>query len=126
LEDEDILEMVNAGLIPATIVDDHVASFWSEVYDSVQVHPAITFATGGEIAWGIRKHSPELKKSLDAFATTHAKGTAFGNILDKRYWKDAGYVTNPATKENMAQFRSMVEMFRKYGNQYGFNHLLLA
>jgi len=108
LEDEDIIEMVNAGLVPATIVDDHVASFWSEVYDSVTVHPAVTFATGGKIAWAIRKKSPELKKSLDAFAEAHAKGTTFGNILDKRYWRDAGYVTNPATKENLAQFRSMV------------------
>ncbi len=126
LEDEDILEMVNAGLVPATIVDDHVASFWSEVYDSVTVHPGVTFATGGKIAWAIRKRSPELKKSLDAFAEAHAKGTTFGNILDKRYWRDAGYVTNPATKENLAQFRSMVELFRKYGNQYGFPHLLLA
>ena len=126
LEDEDIVEMVNAGLVPATIVDDHVASFWSEVYDSVTVHPAVTFATGGKIAWAIRKKSPALKKSLDTFATAHAKGTSFGNILDKRYWRDAGYVTNPATKENMAQFRSMVQLFRKYGSQYGFHHLLLA
>jgi ABC-type amino acid transport substrate-binding protein len=31
LEDEDVLEMVNAGLVPATIVDNHVAEFWGEV-----------------------------------------------------------------------------------------------
>jgi membrane-bound lytic murein transglycosylase MltF len=126
LEEEDILEMVNAGLVPATIVDDHVASFWSGVYDSMVVHPSVTFATGGKIAWAIRKRSPELRKSLDAFAVTHAKGTTFGNIMDKRYWKDAGYVTNPATKERLAQFRAMVDIFRKYGDRYGFDHLLLA
>jgi membrane-bound lytic murein transglycosylase MltF len=126
LEDEDILEMVNAGLVPSTIVDDHVAAFWGGVYDSMVVHPAVTFATGGRIAWAIRKRSPGLRKSLDAFAETHAKGTTFGNILDKRYWRDAGYVTNPASKEHMAQFRAMVDIFRKYGNKYGFDHLLLA
>jgi membrane-bound lytic murein transglycosylase MltF len=126
LEEEDILEMVNAGLVPATIVDDHVANFWGEVYDSIVVHPNITVATGGKIAWAFRKKSPELKAALDAFATTHAKGTKFGNIVDQRYWKDAGYVTNSATKENLAQFRSMIALFRKYGDQYGFDHLLLA
>jgi membrane-bound lytic murein transglycosylase MltF len=126
LEEEDILEMVNAGLVPATIVDDHVAAFWSEVYDSVVVHPAVTFARGGSIAWAIRKHSPGLKRSVDAFAVAHAKGTTLGNILDKRYWRDAGYVTNASTRQNLAQFRSMVDLFRKYGTQYGFNHLLLA
>ncbi len=126
LEDEDILEMVNAGLIPATVVDDHVANLWSEVLDSVTVHPAVTFATGGQTAWAIRKHSPELKAAVDAFAKTHAKGTTFGNIIDKRYWQDAGYITNPAGEENLARFRSMVTLFQKYGDQYGFNDLLLA
>ena len=126
LEEEDILEMVNAGLVPATIADDHVADFWKEVYDSIVVHPTVTVATGGKIAWAIRKQSPELKAAVDAFARTHAKGTKFGNIVDQRYWKDAGYVTNSATKENLAQFRSMIELFRKYGDQYGFDHLLLA
>lgn len=126
LEEEDILEMVNAGLVPATIVDDHVASFWAGVFDSIVVHPTVTVATGGRIAWAIRKKSPELKSALDAFARTHAKGTTFGNIMDQRYWKDAGYVTNSSNRENLAQFRSMIEVFRKYGDQYGFDHLLLA
>lgn len=126
LEDEDVLEMVNAGLVAATIADDHVATFWDEVYDSMVVHPTVTFATGGKIAWAFRKKSPELKASLDAFAVTHAKGTTLGNILDKRYWRDAGYVTNAATKENLAQFHSMVDLFHKYGGKYGFDHLLLA
>ena len=126
LEDEDILEMVNAGLVPATVVDDHVANLWSGVLDSVAVHPAITFATGGQTAWAIRKHSPGLKAATDAFAKTHAKGTTFGNIIDKRYWRDAGYITNPAAKAQLARFRSMVALFRKYGAQYGFDYLLLG
>ena len=33
LEDEDLLEMVNAGLMPATIVDDYLATFWAQVFD---------------------------------------------------------------------------------------------
>ena len=37
LEDEDLLEMVNAGLIPATIVDDHIAGLWKQVFDQIQV-----------------------------------------------------------------------------------------
>lgn len=126
LEDEDILEMVNAGLIPATVVDNHVASLWRGVLDSVMVHPAVTFATGGQIAWAIRKQSPELKAAVDAFAKTHAKGTTFGNVILARYWRDAGYITNPTGKANLARFRSMVTLFQKYGDQYGFNSLLLA
>ncbi len=32
LEDEDLLEMVNAGLMPITVVDDFIADFWKQVF----------------------------------------------------------------------------------------------
>jgi len=32
LEDDDVLEMVNAGLAPITIVDDYLAEFWTKVF----------------------------------------------------------------------------------------------
>jgi hypothetical protein len=32
LEDDDVLEMVNAGLVPITVVDDYLAEFWSQVF----------------------------------------------------------------------------------------------
>ena len=36
LEDDDVLEMVNAGLAPITIVDDYLAEFWSKVFTEHQ------------------------------------------------------------------------------------------
>src|SRR5262249_39026613 len=35
LEDDDLLEMVNAGLVDATVVDDFVARFWSQVFTNI-------------------------------------------------------------------------------------------
>ena len=35
LEDDDILEMVNAGLAPITVVDDYLAEFWSKVFTDI-------------------------------------------------------------------------------------------
>ena len=32
LEDEDVLEMVNAGLVKATIVEDYLANFWKQIF----------------------------------------------------------------------------------------------
>ena len=34
LEDDDVLEMVNAGLAPITVVDDYLAEFWSTIFTS--------------------------------------------------------------------------------------------
>src|SRR5262245_36736996 len=40
LEDDDLLEMVNAGLIPATVVDDYLAEYWTQVFKDMKVQPA--------------------------------------------------------------------------------------
>ena len=37
-EDEDLLEMVNAGLIPMIVMDSHKAQFWTQIFDKIQVH----------------------------------------------------------------------------------------
>src|SRR5262245_58773835 len=57
LEDEDLLEMVNAGLIPLTIVDKHKADFWQQIFHHITVHDAVAVRTGGDIAWAIREGS---------------------------------------------------------------------
>src|SRR6516164_11236142 len=37
LEDEDLLEMVNAGIFTLIVVDDHIAQVWSKVFKSIRV-----------------------------------------------------------------------------------------
>ena len=67
LEDEDILEQVNAGILPWAIVDSHIAKVWTKILPSLTVREDIAFHEGGEIAWAIRKDSPKLKSELDQF-----------------------------------------------------------
>ena len=47
LEDDDLLEMVNAGLIPAIVIDDYLAVFWKKVFPNLIVHDSISLSTGG-------------------------------------------------------------------------------
>ena len=79
LEDEDLLEMLDAGLIPLIIVNKHQADFWKQIFPQLTVHDNVAVRTGGEIAWAIRKDSPQLKATLDDFATRHKVGTSTGN-----------------------------------------------
>src|SRR5574337_461759 len=39
LEMEDILEMVNAGLVKVTIADEHIAKFWKQIFTKLVLHP---------------------------------------------------------------------------------------
>ena len=126
LEDEDLLEMLNAGIVPLIIVNKHQADFWKQVFPQITVHDTITVRTGGEIAWAIRKDSPQLKAELDDFARRHKIGTAIGNQLLTRYLKSLKYVKNAASEAERKKFLTLIAYFQKYGNQYDVDWLLMA
>jgi membrane-bound lytic murein transglycosylase MltF len=126
LEDSDLLEMVNAGLIPAVIVDSHKAVFWGEIFDKITLHPGIAVNTGGEIAWAFRKNSPKLREIVNEFVKGHKKGTLMGNILLKRYLKENKWARNSTSPEELKKFNQTAELFKKYADQYGFDFLMTA
>ncbi|MGD8469876.1 MAG: lytic transglycosylase F [Desulfobacteraceae bacterium] len=125
-QDEDLLEMVNAGLIPLIIVDSHKALFWEQIFDRIKVHPDIAVRTGGDIAWAFRKNSPQLKTVVNEFVKGHKKGTLLGNMLFKRYLRDNQYVKNSVSEQEMKKFRAMVQYFRTYADRYDFDYLMIG
>ena len=125
LETEDILEMVNAGLVSYTVADDHVVRFWKQVLPDITLHENIALRTHAQTAWMIRKDSPELKKELDAFLSRYPKGSLTYNLLLKKYFQDTGFVVNATDRAELEKFDKVVELFRKYGRTYSVNHLLI-
>ena len=126
LEIEDILEMVNAGLVKATIADDYVAAFWQKIFPKIVLNKNTAIRTGGEIGWMIRKDSPQLKAELNAFLTRYPEGSARRNLLLQKYWKNANYVKDAASQEERAKFEQMANFFRQYSDQYRLDDLLMA
>jgi len=126
LEDGDILEMVAAGLVPATIVDSFMVDLWAQVFTALKPHPGVAVATGGDIGWAFRKDSPRLAEALNAFVKTQKQGTLPGNVLLKKYLGSTKWVKNARSEEDIARFRSMIDLFRKYSDRYQFDWLLMA
>ena len=126
LEDEDLLEMLNAGLIKLVVVDSHKAAFWRQIFPRIVLHPEVAVRTGGDIAWAIRKDSPKLKAELDAFIRTHGEKSAFGRTVLHKYLRDTRYVKNAASEAELQKFRALIRIFRRYGNQYGMDWILMA
>jgi len=125
-EDEDLLEMVNAGLIPMIVMDSHKAQFWKQIFDDITVHPTIAVRNGGEIAWCFRKDSPKLKAVVNEFVKGHKKGTLLGNIILKRYLRDTKYVQNSLSQKELDKFEAMLALFEKYAGQYDFDYLMVS
>lgn len=126
LEDEDLIEMVNAGLISLTVVDRHIVDFWKRIFPAITVHEDIALRTGGSIAWAIRKGSPQLKAALDDFIARNGKGTTAGNVILARYFKSLKYVKDAASEAERQKFLDLIQYFQKYGDQYDVDWLLMA
>lgn len=78
-----------------------------------------------KFAWAIRKDSPKLKADLDAFVKTHKVGTTFGNILKNTYYKGDKMLKRAYDPADVERFKVLVEIFRKHGKTYSFDHLML-
>lgn len=126
LEDSDLLEMVNAGMIPMVVVDSHKAMFWKDVFENIKVHENISIHSGGKIAWAFRKNSPNLKQEINRFVKRHRAGTLVGNMLYKRYLKENKWARSALSEEEQIKFHGLVELFRKYSGEYDFNWLMIA
>lgn len=126
LEDDDLLEMANAGLIRITVVDDYLAEFWKQVFTNLTVHDTVAVREGASIAVAIRRDSPQLAAGLNAIIDEYGLGTTFGNMMQKRYLQNTKYVQNAASEAERQKFLQLTELFRKYSDQYDVDYLLMA
>jgi membrane-bound lytic murein transglycosylase MltF len=126
LEDDDVLEMVNAGIAPITVVDDYLAEFWSQVFTDIKVHRDVTVRSGGSLAVAFRKENPRLREVVNTWLRKHGQGDAFRNVIERRYLKSVKYVKNAAADAERQKLRAVVELFKKYGAQYDLDYLLMA
>ena len=125
LETEDILEMVNAGLVKITIADNHIAEFWKQILTKIVLHPNVAVRTGGQIATMIRKNSPQLKAELNEFLARLPEGSKTFNVIAQKYLKNTKFVKSATSKEEIAKFEAAVKFFRKYGDKYELDYLLM-
>ena len=126
LTDEDLLEMVNAGLIPATATINIRAEFWSKVFPHLILHSSIVLKEDGQLAWATPPDSPQLRKLLDEFVEGRGQGTSFGNTLLRRYLQNTKWLQDATSNEEMKKFQAYVSYFKKYAAEYDFDYLMLV
>jgi len=121
LEDRDLLEMVQAGLIPAIVVDDHKAAFWVQIFDEITVHDDLAINEGGQIAWATRHDAPRLLAALNGFVAKAKKGTLLGNIIVKRFLENADWIEKLDTKREDGNFQAVKPIVVEHAETYDFD-----
>jgi len=125
LEDEDILEMCNAGLLKIVVVDDVLAKFWQQILPNIKPQFDAKVRADGDYAWAVRKGSPKLIAQLNPVIKANAQGTTFGNLLFRKYLQNTKFVKDATSAAEIKRFNELIKLFQKYGNQYNVDFLLM-
>ncbi|MEN3976766.1 transglycosylase SLT domain-containing protein [Emcibacter sp. SYSU 3D8] len=125
LQDEDLLQMVSGGLVQIAVVDGYVATFWSKIIPGIVVNGDLLDKGGTALGWAVRKNSPQLKRLLEGF-TARAEGKAFaGGTSLRKYLGETRLPNNATAQREMDKFNGAIDMFKKYGDAYDFDHLMM-
>ena len=125
LEDDDLLEMVNAGLVEMTVVDDYLAEFWAGIFTDMKVNRGATLRTGGDLAIAFRKNSPRLAAEINGFVRTHRMGTLFGNTIARRYLRGTQPARRATSGVDRERFLTLQDTFRRFGERYDLDYLMM-
>lgn len=121
LDDETLLRIVAAGGLPWVVVDDFKASFWAGVLSQLEPRDDLVLREGGQLAWALRRGSPELLAAVNEFVRGHRQGTLIGNVLLQRYLQHDGWITGALPGNRDPAFQRVSDLFREYGRRYGFD-----
>jgi membrane-bound lytic murein transglycosylase MltF len=126
LEDEDMMEMLNAGLLEAIVVDDWKAKMWAQILPKIKVNEQAAVREGGKIGWAIRKGSPKLEEEILGFYRGYLKKEGVAEYRLKQYMSRVKQINDPTGKTEWRRFEETLALFEKYGEKYSFDPLLLA
>jgi membrane-bound lytic murein transglycosylase MltF len=126
IEDDDLMEMANAGLVEAMFVPDWAARMWAPVLPRIKVRDDVALREGAGIGWAIRKDSPRLAAEIEAFYAQSMQKQRTVESRLQQYMKRIKQIQDPTRSEDYRRFRETVTLFEKYGRQYGFDPLMLA
>ena len=126
LEDEELMDMLNAGLLRNVVVDDYLARMWSPLLPQVRINGEAAVRSGGQAGWAVRKGSTKLVAEIADFYQTDVRGAHPVAARLAMSTQRVRALENSATTAAQKRFTQTIELFRRYGTQYGFDPLLLA
>jgi membrane-bound lytic murein transglycosylase MltF len=126
LEDEDLMEMLDAGLVELLVVDGWKARMWAQVLPKLGVRTDLVLRADAKTGWAIRKDSPKLSAEIDDFFRNWAMKQGVADYRMNVYMKKVKELKDPTRSEEYKRFRETLALFERYGNKYNFDPLMLA
>jgi membrane-bound lytic murein transglycosylase MltF len=126
LEDEDAMEMVQAGILKLTVVDRWKARIWAKVLPDIRVREDLCLRDEGQIGWAIRYGSPRLASELARFFVVTSRNWGGFDSKIETFQRQIKQITRNTGTAESRRFADLEDLFEKYGQRYGFDPLMLT
>jgi membrane-bound lytic murein transglycosylase MltF len=125
LEDEDLLEMLNGGLVKLVVVDKPLAELWTKMLPRIKPRPDLAVNAGGSFGWMVRENNPKLKQAINAFIKRHPPQGAERAGIMSTYLKSTKFVKDATADAEMRKFEATVALFRRFSDTYDMDYLMM-
>jgi membrane-bound lytic murein transglycosylase F len=123
----DLMKEVSKGEIKYTVADQNLATLGAMYFDNLDIETEVSFSQ--QVAWGIRKNSPELMMELNRWIKA-LKKSGIRNILYNKYFGNSRSVGNrmesPYTFIKEGQLSPYDDLLKKYAATIHWDWRLLA
>jgi membrane-bound lytic murein transglycosylase MltF len=123
LEDEDMMDMLAAGLLKLIVVDDWKAVLWAGLLPKLKPRADLALGASGATAWAFRKGSPKLAAVVNEFIRRYPGAHAARLKSYPAYLKR---LRNATAEADWKRFEQTIALFRKYAPRYSFDYLMVA
>ncbi|CDT86133.1 Amino-acid abc transporter binding protein (modular protein) [Vibrio coralliirubri] len=125
LQDLELLDLIKRGQITATIVDSHKLELWGNLEQDIRIHHNLAFRHNADIAWAIRKNSPQLKAKIDQYLQDSKQGTLLGNVIDNRYLESTSWMNRASNPMQNEERDKLEKLFMVYGEKFEIDWFIL-
>jgi membrane-bound lytic murein transglycosylase MltF len=99
---------------------------WAQILPSIKVKDTVVVRDAGRVGWAFRKDSPKLRAVLNAFYSEHMRKQGVIEYRLRKYMVKVRQIKDPTLTSDWKRFEQTLTLFRKYGERYGFDPLMLA
>lgn len=122
---EDVLEMVQAGIYPLTLVEQPIAERWARVMPKLRLDRGLTLKTQGDINWFVRGDAAQLRTNIDDFLK-HYKPSPSQDVAFEKAYKNTYRVNNPLVRGNIQKLEQLRPVLQRHADAQGIDWLDLA
>lgn len=127
LTTEEIIKKVSTGEIKYTVVDQNIGYINASFYPNLDISTKISFSQ--QIAWGVRKNSPQLLHEINEWISDYTKTVEFHVIYNKYYKNKRRYkarVKSEFYSLSDNKISPYDDMIKKYAKKIGWDWRLVA